>query len=508
MSSKKGPDRDARTTTASFAASAPRVASRTRPRAWSLATRLTFWYTASTFTLVLGATGVLYFALAANLRRSDKEELREEVEILRALLHESSTVDTRLQWEVQGEYRAIHPTRLHKRVMDSRGRTVLETPGMKDEIPQEVFPTPPPESADPSMTMVTYESQDHLWLIASGRARLGSGPEERQLQFGMDLSRESALLARYRRRLWAVLVLALAPSVLIGRLIARRGIRPVERITETARRIRSTTLNERIGTERLPSELEALAATFNEMLDRLEESFQRLSRFSADIAHELRTPIQNMRGGAEVALGRPRPADEYREALVSSLEECEGLSRLIDSLLFLARAESPEAQLDREPIDVALELESVRSFYDAAAAVAGVSLSADCVTPLPARLDRTLFQRAVANLVGNALAATPRGGAVRMIAREDETGVRIEVADTGSGIPPDLLPRVFDRFYRVDGSRTKSSGGSGLGLAIVKCIAEMHGGSITIASTPGSGTRVTLHLASPSPAAVASHSAP
>lgn len=507
MSSKRGPDGGAHGT-APAADGAHPASSRRRRRAWSLASRLTFWYTASTFTLVLGATGILYFALAVNLRRGDKEELREEVEILRALIHESSADDSRLQWEVQGEYRAIHPTRLHKRVLDGSGRTVLETPGMSSEIPPEAFPKPPPEFAEPSMEMVSYRSKEHVWLLAAGRARLGGGPETRVLQFGLDLSHESSLLSRYRRRLWAVLVLALAPCVLIGRLIARRGIRPVERITETARRIRSTTLDERIGTERLPSELEALAATFNEMLDRLEESFQRLSRFSADIAHELRTPIQNMRGGAEVALGRPRPADEYREALVSSLEECEGLSRLIDSLLFLARAESPEALLEREPVDVAAELESVRAFYDAAAAAAGVSLTADCAASLPARLDRTLFQRAVANLVGNALAATPRGGAVRMTAREEEAGVRIEVLDTGTGIPPELLPRVFDRFYRVDGSRTKSSGGAGLGLAIVKCIAEMHGGSIAIASTPGSGTRVTLHLSSTSAAPVTSHPTP
>jgi two-component system heavy metal sensor histidine kinase CusS len=474
-----------------------------RRRAWSLASRLTSWYSASTFTLVLAATGILYFALVTNLRRADEEELREEVQILQALLRESSSDDDRIQWEIQGEYRAIHPTPVHKRILDDRGRTILETPDMAGQIPTAVFPAAPPGSAAPTstgettMTIATHSDAGHVWLIASARARFRTGPEERVLHVGLDLSRQSALLARYRGRLWAVLVLALAPSVLIGRIIARRGMGPVERITETARHIRSTTLNERIRTERLPSELAALAATFNEMLDRLEESFERLSRFSADIAHELRTPIQNMRGGAEVALGRPRPADEYREALASSLEECEGLSRLIDSLLFLARAESPEAHLDREPIDVAKEIESVRAFYEAAAATSGVSLYADCPTPLPARLDRTLFQRAIANLVGNALAATPRGGTVRITARKEPSGVRVEVADTGGGIDPALLPRVFDRFYRVDGSRTKSSGGSGLGLAIVKCIAEMHGGSIAIASAPGAGTRVTLSLASP-----------
>jgi len=498
MSSKSAPDRRPGAPPPSVAAPpsvSPSASPRPRKRSWSLASRLTVWYTASTFVLVLGATGILYVALVVNLHNADRDELRDEVQILRALLRENPTDASKLQWEVQGEYRATLPTRLHKRVLDEDGRTVLETPDMTLHLPGSLFPPPPPLGSEPSMAMETVTLQGRVWLLASARASLGHGPESRVLEFAMDLSRESALLSRYRLRLWLVLILAPAPSVIIGRLIARRGIRQVERITQTARRIRSTTLDERIATDRLPSELEALGATFNEMLDRLQEAFERLSRFSADIAHELRTPIQNLRGGAEVALGRPRPPEEYREVLASSLEECEGLTRLIESLLFLARAESPESQLDLESVDVARELESVRSFYDAAAAAAGVSLTAGGAYALPARLDRTLFQRAVANLVGNAIAATPRGGSVHLNAQAEPGGLCVEVTDTGTGIPAEKLPRVFDRFYRVDGSRTKSSGGSGLGLAIVKCIAEMHGGSIAISSVPGRGTRVTLHLA-------------
>src|SRR5262245_1741740 len=271
----------------------PSALPRPRKRAWSLATRLTVWYTASTFMLVLGATGILYVALVVSLHHADYDELRDEVQILRALLRESPSDAGRLQWEVQGEYRATLPTRLHKRVLDEDDRTVLETPDMALHLPGSLFPPPPPLGSEPSMAMETVTLQGRDWLLASARASLGNGPDARMLQFALDLSRESALLSRYRRRLWLVLILAPAPSVLIGRLIARRGIRPVERITKTARRIRSTTLDERIATDRLPSELEALGATFNEMLDRLQESFERLSRFSADIAHELRTPIQN-----------------------------------------------------------------------------------------------------------------------------------------------------------------------------------------------------------------------
>jgi two-component system heavy metal sensor histidine kinase CusS len=268
-------------------------------------------------------------------------------------------------------------------------------------------------------------------------------------------------------------------------------------MAETTRRIRSTTLNERIALAGLPAELSLLARTFNAMLDRLEESFERLSRFSADIAHELRTPVNNLRGEAEVALGKPRAPEEYREILGSSLEECGRLSRLIDSLLFLARAESPQVEICREAVDVGRELEAVRDFYDAAAADAGITLTAQAPAGIVADLDRTLFQRAIGNLVANALAHTPPGGSIRLTATADRDGARVVVADTGGGIPRENLPHVFDRFYRVDGARSTASGRVGLGLAIVKSIATLHRGSAEITSEVGRGTQVALFFPRP-----------
>src|SRR5262249_9572489 len=189
--------------------------------------------------------------------------------------------------------------------------------------------------------------------ILSARAAVGGRAEnDRVIQVALDRTYEEDLLAGYRRNLWIVLGAALLVCALAGYRIAQRGLRPVAQITEMARRIRSSTLDERIEASGLPAELSALAGTFNEMLDRLEESFNRLARFSADIAHELRTPVNNLRGEAEVALGRSRSAAEYREVLGSCLEECARLARIIDSLLFLARAESPETQLAKEPLDV------------------------------------------------------------------------------------------------------------------------------------------------------------
>jgi two-component system heavy metal sensor histidine kinase CusS len=317
------------------------------------------------------------------------------------------------------------------------------------------------------------------------------------IQVALDRTREEDLLAGYRRSLWLVLGLALLACALAGYRIARRGLRPVWAIAAAAGRIRPSTLGERIADAGLPAELAALAGTLNGMLERLEESFARLGRFSADIAHELRTPVNNLRGEAEVVLGKPRSPEEYRDALGSCLEECVRLSRLIDRLLFLARAENPRAQVERERVDVGRELTAVRDFYEAAAGEVGVRLAVTAPAGLTAELDRQLLQRAIGNLVENALAHTPPGGTVTLTARRDDGALRVEVADTGCGVPAADLPRLFDRFFRVDRARMSERGGVGLGLPIVKSIAELHGGSVQIASEAGRGTRVTLRFPCP-----------
>src|ERR1051326_5632041 len=216
------------------------------------------------------------------------------------------------------------------------------------------------------------------------------------VQIAIDVSQEESLLARYRQRFWVILLATLAIFPLIGYQIARRSIRPVREVATTARHISSTNLHERIHSEGYPSELASLADTFNTMLDGLEESFDRISRFSADIAHDLRTPVNNIRGEAEVALARARTVEEYREVLGSCLEEAVRLSDLIGDLLFLARAESPLASLHRESINVGELLTGIREYYEAPAADRGVSLSTAVPSePMIAQLDRSLLQRAV-----------------------------------------------------------------------------------------------------------------
>jgi two-component system heavy metal sensor histidine kinase CusS len=460
-------------------------------RPLSLATRLSLWYGAWALLLLAAATGFLYWALCNNLDREDDEFLADKVRFLGVLL-DSPRVDAHLlQEEVEWEPAARQYGQVYVRLVGEGGGALMETPGMAALLPLEQFPPSAPLAALRGVD-VTRRSGATFRVMAA--AVTPKQAKARAIQVAIDRTHEERLLESYRRALWLVLAIALVICVLAGQRIARRGLRPVADMADTARRIRSTTLHERMDTAGLPAELESLAATFNEMLGRLQESFERLARFSADIAHELRNPVNNLRGEAEVALGRPRSPEEYREVLASSLEECARLSRLIDNLLFVARAEDPQTQIVKEAVDVGGELEAVRDFYGAAAAEAGVSLQVRRAGAVTARLDRTLFQRAVGNLVANSLAHTPAGGEIVVAACRKNGGVDVEVRDSGSGIAREHLPHVFDRFYRADPARTAGSSRVGLGLAIVKAIAALHRGSVAVSSEPGKGTLVSLHF--------------
>lgn len=454
-------------------------------RPWSIARRLTVWYATAAFALVLTATGYLYFALARNLDREDDQFLADKARAVRRVLDDRPG-DAKAVEEV---VRAEGGGRFLLRVSPSgREGDAVETPGMSQVLPWGTFP-----SVEPGHEVsIEHEAEGG----ESFRLRSDRTGGIVLVHVAMNTSHDDEILGEYRRHLAYVLGLSLVAAAAGGYWIARRGVRPIADVIATARRIRPAHLDERIATDGQPAEIRELAGTFNHMLDRLKDAFARLGRFSADIAHELRTPVNNLRGEAEVALGRPRTPEEYREVLGSCLEECGRLTRLIDSLLFLARAEDPKTELVTTATDVAAELRAVEEFFAPAAAEAGVRLEVDAEPGLVVRADRHLLQQAIGNLVANALAHTPAGGVVTLFAARDAAGVRFGVRDTGPGVPPEHLPYLFDRFYRADPARAADRGrvGLGLGLAIVKGIAELHRGSVTAVSPPGQGTTVTLTL--------------
>lgn len=330
------------------------------------------------------------------------------------------------------------------------------------------------------------------YLLMSALAQVDmDGIAPRILHVALDVSAEEALLAKYRRKLLAVVALGILFSCAVGVFVAGKGLQPLKDITRATDRITASQLHERIAANAWPEELASLARSFDQMLDRLEDSFSRLSQFSADLAHELRTPINNLRGEAGVALSQARTPEEYRHTLESSLEEYARLSRLIDNLLFLARADGPMTGITRTACDARKAIEVVRDFYEALAADRGIEVVCDGEATLQA--DLVLFRQAISNLVANALNYTPRGGTVSInVQRQNDRIAEVNVTDTGFGIPAEHLPRIFDRFYRVDPARSQQPNPSGLGLAIVKSIMALHGGTVSVQSELGKGSTFSL----------------
>ena len=330
-----------------------------------------------------------------------------------------------------------------------------------------------------------------LFLLASQWVDIRP-PEggRRLIQVAFDRSHDATIIADYRRKVFAVLLTGLILSVTLGFVIAKAGLKPLANITRAFRRISADALNTRVNSAEWPPEVAELAAAFDSMIERLENSFTLLTQFSADLAHELRTPINNLRGETEVALGKSRSAQEYRSVLESSLEEYERLSRLIETLLFLARADTRNTALRLTSINVRKEIEALVEFFEAPAAEKGITVSVTGNALL--NVDAALFRRALVNLLSNAFRYTPQNGKVTLSVAASAGKVEVSVSDTGMGIEKEHLEKVFDRFFRADDARSLHPQGTGLGLAIVKSIMDLHSGSIAIESTPGLGTTIRL----------------
>jgi heavy metal sensor kinase len=300
--------------------------------------------------------------------------------------------------------------------------------------------------------------------------------------------------------LLAILLLVGLPAVGCslggGYVLARQALAPVERMAATADEITARRLDRRLDAPNPGDELGRLARTLNGMIGRLERSFEEVRRFTADAAHELRTPLAILRNEAEVALRVPRDSEQYRDCLEDMLEEIDHLSRLSDALLFLFREDAGLGALARDPVDLQ---EIARQIADHMRVVAGekrqelsVDAPAACwVQGNPEQLRRLLF-----NLLENAIKFTPDGGRIDVRVENGKGQACVTVCDNGTGIAPEHLPRVFDRFYRVDSARSRRTGGNGLGLSISKSIVEAHRGSIEVQSQPNAGTQVTVTLLS------------
>lgn len=305
--------------------------------------------------------------------------------------------------------------------------------------------------------------------------------------------------ARAQVRLLWTEVMGLSLGVLLlgglgGFLIARRALDPLSRMAERAHRITAEQLHERLPAEGGNLELDQLATSFNDTFARLEGSFAQLRRFTADVSHELRTPLTALRAVGEVGLRGSRDAGAYREVIGSMLEEVDRLTRLVDELLTLARADAGEAKLRLEPLDLATLAREVAGHLSVLAEEREQVLEVDAPATVPVRGDRTALRLALVNLVVNAIKYAPERTRVRLAAGRRGAAAYAQVADEGPGIATEHRDRLFERFYRVDKSRSREMGGTGLGLSLVKWAAEAHGGRVELETEVGRGSTFRLVL--------------
>jgi two-component system, OmpR family, heavy metal sensor histidine kinase CusS len=475
----------------------------------SLTTTLALAFAGTTIAVFALVGSVLYFALERQITQQDDNEIVLAARHTRRLANELRSFDDvrahadRLTSQVLGN------TALSMDVRDANGNMLSShntTGGATSLVEPLVAPGRVAQSARITDAAIV-ETQQGSRMPVRGLATdavLADGSAV-TIVIARDMTDRWLLLDHYRDRLYGAGFGGMLLAFLMSWMLVHESLRPLRELAAHAAAITVDRLHARMKIDHAPRELAAVIASLNAMLDRLAGGFQRMSQYTADLAHDMRTPLANLRGSTEVALSRPRGADEYQALLESNLEECERLSRMIESVLFLARAEHPQFVTRMKALDAHAELARVADYFEGIADDAGVKMRVIRAEPIvgqagarsddqagnPARnpaggsevrADAELFRRAVSNLLANAIRHTPRGAEITLSAQpQPATGdLHVTVANQGSRIDPSALERVFDRFYRADPARHNAPAGpasTGLGLAIVRTIMELHGGS-------------------------------
>lgn len=474
------------------------------PRSLSLRLALMF---ALVSVLLLGALGLyLYHALAREIAWRDDQALAGRVERMGALIGDSDSIGAlRQRPQLYANMLGNQDSLLW--VLDGAGQPLIEVNPTRLPVP----------ALAPARGVQLHDSAD---AGSGAEARLAWQQVQHEgqpltLVAGRLLAERAQMLAAYRFKLWLALGAGALLAFGLGWAVGLRGLRPVRTLAARAEAIDVQHLHLRLpGVEQQQvQELAQLGDALNQMLARLEDGFGRLSRFSEDLAHEMRTPLNNLMGQTELALGRPRSSDDYQALLASNLEEYQRLARMIDNMLFLARAEQPDAAVQRQAIDLHTLVAQLCDYFEGMAEERGTTLVNAAHGTLHA--DPQLLRRALANLVANALRYGAAGSPVQIgCALESSAGsdqgsqtgktgqtrpkgnssavVEISVSNQGAAIAPEHLPRLFDRFYRCDPARAEPGDSGGLGLAIVRSIVQLHGGAVRVSSDAASGTRFTL----------------
>ncbi|WP_434643712.1 heavy metal sensor histidine kinase [Klebsiella sp. I138] len=458
------------------------------PRNFPITLRLTLYFSLAMSLVLYSVTGLLYSTMRNQLGQKDVDELRSTLRFQQEI---ATTISERQGpkdlWQQELFEFIARQERLSLRIISPDGKVWAQSKNMR--VPQQDFP-PPANEFHYSEWKYHRHDVSEKYLIVSTEFILKDNQPWR-VQAALNVSKNNEIIEDYWRRMQIVAALAVVLFSAIGYWLARRGLLPLRTMSREIAHIHAGELHTRLSTQRWPSELNALSTSFDGMMTRLEASFTQLTRFSSDIAHELRGPINNLISAASVTQSKARSAEEYRDTLAAIVEEGERLSRMISSMLFLARADNSREPLHLELLSSATEFARQINLYDVLAEEKNITLVSEGEVDFYA--DPIHLQRALSNLLSNALRHTPSGGKIVLRASRENGQIALSVEDNGEGISPEHLPYIFDRFYRIDDARSNAEN-TGLGLALVKTIAELHGGRIAVTSAPHRGSRFSLLL--------------
>ncbi len=451
----------------------------------SIARRLTLLFAAIVSAGFLALGIYFYAATDHHFKEIDRATLENAVKRVAYVLGPDAS---------QGDTQALHTRldsmmvghdRVSLRVATGEGMPLAADSEIK--FPDDITNATMSRATVARAVLFTWEQGDHQYRGLAARLAATDGVSAPlEVTAALNIDHHKTFMSVVLRALWISIVSAIGVSILVSILIVRGGIRPLQRLANQVDAISSNRLNERIATEDLPVELVGLAKAFNGMLARLDASFARLSEFSADIAHELRTPVSNLLTQTQVMLSRQRSVKVYRDVLASNAEELERLGRMVSDMLFLAKTDNALQLVDRESVDLSQEVGELFEFYEALAAEKSVKLRLKGAVSVKA--DRTMLRRALNNLLSNAVRYTNAGGCVDVSLERDREKAVISVTNPGPPIPETVRNRLFERFYRADAARSRDTEGAGLGLSIVKAIAQLHGGGVSVSSSGGSNT--------------------
>src|SRR6202034_992356 len=455
----------------------------------SIGFRLTLWYLAI-FALAQFVFGAgMWLILRHHLYNLVDASLEAQVDDLQNFMdaQKKDASIAKLQEEVDEAY-AIEHSGDYLEIRAEHGEVIYRSVFLKTHA---LGVTAPPRGSPASFNDRKVDRRTFRFLLQSLEAN--GHIYSAEIGAPTDDVVKTLTLFRFYLLMFAPLLLLVAAGGGYG--LSRRALAPVDSLVRTAREITGANLDSRLEKLTTGDELQPLSDTLNEMLDRIETAFLRVTQFTADASHELRTPVSLIRTEAELALRRSRGEAEYQEALRHILLESERTTMLLEQLLSLARADSGRETLQMQPVDLRSLLRGVVDSWQQVASIRGLKFSASVDDPDAFVMgDETLLHRLVDILLDNAFKFTPASGAVRLSLASKADKLRLTVEDSGVGIPQDEQSKIFERFYRVDKAHSRAQGGAGLGLAIAQWIATQHGGSITVESSPGAGAAFLVDL--------------